>query len=116
MKNILITGINGFVGSSLAESELRKGNNIVGIVRDVNKKTQKDILDKCSIVVGDILDTELVDRVVADYEIDLIYHVAAMSIVKTASKNPLGCYKSNIIGTINILDAVRKINPKTANQ
>lgn len=112
MKNILITGINGFVGCSLAQMELNKENNVVGIVRDINKKTQKDILDKCSIITGDIVDGELVDRVVSDYEIDLIYHVAAMSIVKIASKNPLGCYKNNIMGTINILDAVRKINPK----
>tara|TARA_R110000796_G_scaffold222600_1_gene338795 strand:- start:124 stop:1062 length:939 start_codon:yes stop_codon:yes gene_type:complete len=112
MKNILITGINGFVGSSLAQMELNKGNNVIGIVRDINKKTQKDILNKCSIINGDIIDAELVDRVVSDYEIDLIYHIAAMAIVKIAKNNPIGCYKNNIMGTINILDAVRKINPK----
>ena len=43
MKNILITGINGFVGSSLAEKELESGNNVIGIVRDLNIKTRKDI-------------------------------------------------------------------------
>jgi CDP-glucose 4,6-dehydratase len=111
MKNILITGINGFVGSSLAEKELNSGNNVIGIIRDKNKKTQKDILDKCTIIYGDILDSELVERIISDYEIDLIYHIAAMSIVKIANKNPVSCYKSNIIGTINILDAIRKINP-----
>ena len=40
MKNILITGINGFVGSSIAEKELEAGNNVIGIVRDKNKKSQ----------------------------------------------------------------------------
>ena len=112
MKNILITGINGFVGSSIAKKELENGNNIIGIVRDINKKSQLDILNKCTIIYGDITDDELTDRVVSDYEVDLIYHLAAMSIVKIANKNPLNCYKSNIIGSINILESVRKINPK----
>ena len=111
MKNILITGINGFVGGSLAEKELNMGNNVIGIVRDINNKTQTDILDRCTVIRGDILDTDLVDRVVGDYEIDIIYHLAALSIVRIA-KNPLNCYKSNILGTVNVLEAVRKINPK----
>ena len=110
MKNILITGINGFVGSSLASKELEMGNNVIGIVRDINNKTQKDVLDKCTVIRGDILDGELVDRVVSDYEIDTIYHLAALSIVKIADKNPYSCYRSNIMGTVNILESVRKIN------
>jgi CDP-glucose 4,6-dehydratase len=110
MKNILITGINGFVGSSLAAKELEMGNNVIGIVRDINNKTQKDVLDKCTVIRGDILDGELMDRVVSDYEIDTIYHLAALSIVKIADKNPYSCYRSNIMGTVNILESVRKIN------
>ena len=111
-KNILITGINGFVGSSIAEREINNGNNVIGIVRDINKKSQLDILNKCTIIYGDITDDFLIDRIIAEYEIDLIYHLAAMSIVKIANKNPTNCYKSNILGTINILEGVRKINPK----
>jgi CDP-glucose 4,6-dehydratase len=110
-KNILITGINGFVGSSIAEREINNGNNVIGIVRDINKKSQLDILNKCTIIYGDITDGVLIDRIIAEYEINLIYHLAAMSIVKIANKNPINCYKSNIIGTINILEGVRKINP-----
>ena len=111
VKNKLITGINGFVGSSVAEREINNGNNVIGIVRDINKKSQIDILNKCTIIYGDITDSELIDRIIAEYEIDLIYHLAAMSIVKIANKNPINCYKSNIMGTINILEGVRKINP-----
>jgi len=112
MKNILITGINGFVGSSLAEKELESGNNVIGIVRDLNIKTQKDILDKCTIIRGDIEDINILERIVSDYEIDLIYHLAALSIVRIADKNPLNCYRSNIMGTINILEAVRRVKPE----
>lgn len=112
MKNILITGINGFVGSSLAEKEIERGNNVIGIVRDINRKSQLDILDKCTIIYGDILNSDLIDRVISDYEIDLVYHMAALSIVKIANDNPLNCYKSNILGTVNLLEAVRRINPE----
>jgi CDP-glucose 4,6-dehydratase len=110
-KNVLITGINGFVGSSVAEREIINGNNVIGIVRDINKKSQLDILNKCTIIYGDINDAFLIERIIAEYEINLVYHLAAMSIVKIANKNPINCYKSNIIGTINILEGVRKINP-----
>jgi CDP-glucose 4,6-dehydratase len=109
-KNILITGINGFVGSSIAKREIDNGNNVIGIVRDINKKSHLDILNKCTIIYGDILDSDLMDRVITDYEINLVYHLAAMSIVKIASKNPINCYKSNILGTINILEAIKKSN------
>jgi|TARA_B100001564_G_C20623171_1_gene663365 CDP-glucose 4,6-dehydratase len=112
MKNILITGINGFVGSSLAEKEVESGNNVIGIVRDVNIKTHKDILDRCTVIRGDIEDIDLLERVVSDYEIDLIYHLAALSIVRIADKNPLNCYRSNIMGTINLLESVRRIKPE----
>lgn len=108
--NIFITGINGFVGSNLAEYELKRGNNVIGIVRDINKKSRPYILDKCTIIRGDILDLNLLKRILADYEIDTVYHIAASSIVKIANKNPLDCYTSNIFGTINILEAVRLIN------
>jgi len=112
MKNILITGINGFVGSSLAEKEVESGNNVIGIVRDINIKTHKDILDRCTVIRGDIEDIDLLERVVSDYEIDLIYHLAALSIVRIADKNPLNCYRSNIMGTINLLESVRRIKPE----
>lgn len=111
-KKILISGLNGFCGSNLALHELKRGNTVIGIVRDKNAKTRPEIQEKCTIIRGDICDFDLVKRVISDYEIDLIYHVAAQSIVKIANKNPMNCYHSNILGTINIMEAVRQVNPK----
>lgn len=108
-KNILISGINGFVGSNLALNELKHGNKVIGIVRDLNDKSQRDILDRCTIIRGDISNQNLIKRILSDYEIDLVYHVAASSIVRIANKNPYDCYLSNVVGTINVLEAVRSI-------
>ena len=110
--NVLITGINGFKGSNLALHELKQGNAVIGIVRDKNAKTRSEIQSQCTIINGDICDFDLVNRVISDYEIDLIYHVAAQSIVRIANKNPMNCYHSNILGTINIMEAVRQVNIK----
>lgn len=109
-KNVLITGIQGFVGSNLAIQELSKGNHVIGIVRDVNHKTRPDVLDRCSIVRGDVTDPSLVDHAVGYYEVDKVYHLAANAIVKVGMSDPVSNYNINVMGTVNILDAVRRIN------
>jgi len=108
--NILLTGINGFVGSSLAVHLHEAKHQVVGLVRDINHKTKKEYLSNCTIIRGDILNIELIKRIIADYEIGTIYHLAAQSIVKIAHANPVNTYASNITGTINILEAVRQVN------
>jgi len=110
-KNIFITGINGFVGASLAQYELIKGNNVYGLIREYNKKSRHDILDRCTIIMGDILNSALISRILTDYEIDTVYHIAAQSIVRNAQANPTNCYASNIMGTVSVLEAVRLFRP-----
>jgi CDP-glucose 4,6-dehydratase len=111
MSNILITGINGFLGSSLA-THCKEGNHVIGLVRERNHKTKDNYLTGCTLVQGDIINLDLLKRIVNDYEVDLIYHLAAQSIVKLANTNPKDAYLSNVIGTVNVLEAVRQINPK----
>jgi CDP-glucose 4,6-dehydratase len=110
-KSILITGIQGFVGSNLALNEISKGNHVVGVVRDRNHKTRQDVLDRCSILSGDITDASLIDRAVGYYEIDTVFHLAANAIVKVGMSDPVSNYKTNIMGTVNVLDSVRRIAP-----
>jgi len=111
-KTCLITGINGFVGSSLALHQLSKGHHVVGIVRDDNHKTRDDVLAKCSITRGSIEDPSVVDHAVSYYEVDTVFHLAANSIVRIGTKDPVSNYRTNVMGTVHVLDAVRRINPK----
>lgn len=105
MKRTLITGTNGFLANRLIDFS---GDNVFGISRSDNHKATK----KVTTFYGDILDLEFLKRVIADNEIELIYHLAAQSIVRIANANPLYCFQDNIVGTANILEAVRQINPK----
>jgi CDP-glucose 4,6-dehydratase len=110
-KNVLITGIQGFVGSNLALHQLSKGNHVIGIVRDRNHKTRPDVLGKCSITTGSIDDINVVDHAMSYYEIDTVFHLAANSIVKVGVSDPVSNYRTNVMGTVHVLDSVRRINP-----
>lgn len=107
MKRTLITGINGFLANRLIDFS---GNNVFGISRSDNFKTGDK--ERCTILYGDILDFEFLKRIISDYEIELIYHCAAQSIVRIANIHPRYCFEDNIMGTVNILEAVRQINTK----
>lgn len=111
MSNVLITGIQGFVGSNLALDQLSRGNHVVGILRDENHKGREDILSKCSIVKGSIEDISVVEHAVSYYEVDVVFHLAANSIVKIGVRDPVGTYMSNVMGTVNVLDVVRRMAP-----
>lgn len=112
MKNVLITGINGFVGSALAIDQLARGNRVHGIVRDTNHKTREDVLSRCTVVRGDIRDQRMIDDTVSKYDIDTVFHLAANSIVQHGVKDPVNNYEVNVMGTVKVLDSVRRINPE----
>lgn len=111
-KNILITGIGGFVGSHLVNYLKQRGdNNIVGIIRDqIPSMWLDEALDNVVLVQGDIRNFGLLKRVIGHYSIDQIYHFAASAQVKEAWKDPIGVFQTNVIGTVNLLEAVRKID------
>jgi len=110
--NIFITGINGFVGSTAAEHFLNEGAHVIGLVKDRNKKSRPDILDRCSIVCGDICDKDVLDYVLSKYEVDYVLHLAAQPIVRICNNDPYMAYQTNIMGTVNLLESCRtKIAP-----
>ncbi len=116
--NVLITGINGFIGSHLAVY-LKEDHHVVGLVREFNHKTKHNYFKSawankpdCTLIQGNVMNLELLKRIINDYEIDTVFHLAAQSIVKLANTNPKDAYLSNVIGTVNVLEAVRQINPK----
>lgn len=111
MSNVLITGISGFVGGHLAKHLKRLNqDNIIGIIRDQIPSVWLDeVLDDVVLVQGDIRNYDMVSRTINHYDIDQIYHIAAFANVKQAHKFPIHVYESNIMGTVNVLEAVRKV-------
>ena len=109
MSNVVIFGINGFIGSAAADHFLNKGHHVIGLVRDLNNKSRPDILDRCSIIRGDVLDKELVRAIISKYEADYILHLACQPIVRICDNDPYTAYMTNVVGTLNVLEAVRTV-------
>lgn len=105
MKRTLITGTNGFLANRLID--FCQGQ-VFGISRSDNHKAEK----KVTTFYGDMLDLDFLKRIISENEPDVIYHLAAQSIVRIANSNPDYCFRDNVMGTVNLLEAVRQINPK----
>lgn len=110
MSNVLITGINGFIGVNLASYLLDRGYMVVGLGSDRHKYFAK----AHHIVYGDIRDQHLLSKILADYEIDKVFHLAAQSIVKTCASDPYSTYQINIMGTVSLLEACRLSSKKVS--
>ena len=113
MKNVLVTGANGFVGAALCTRLLQEGKSVVGLIRDRNYKSRRDVLDRISVVYGDLRDYEAVRYAVSKYEIDTIFHLGAIAILKQATADPKTCFQTNIMGTANVLEAAREVGHVT---
>lgn len=115
MNKILITGITGFVGSHLAEYILSLNENyeIYGISR---WRSQKDnlvnIYNKINIIQADLLDMTSLINLFKQHEFKYIFHLAAQSHVGSSFKIPAQTLQTNIIGTFNLLEALRLVDSR----
>ena len=110
-KNIFITGATGFLGSWLTKYLLEENSNITALVRDwvpKSKLLSDDSINRINIVRGNIEDYLLLERIVNEYEINTVFHIAAQTIVGIANNNPISTFETNIKGTWNILEACRR--------
>jgi GDP-mannose 4,6-dehydratase len=107
---VLITGITGFVGSHLAEYLLarREGHEVYGLCRWRSPRENiAAIYDKIRMVEADLNDMSGLVRHLTSIRPDVIFHLAAQSYVLTSFNTPLHTLSTNIIGTANLLEAVR---------
>ncbi|MCK4401787.1 GDP-mannose 4,6-dehydratase [bacterium] len=112
---ILITGITGFVGSHLADYALAKENvEVYGTIRWRSKTENiEHIKDKLHLIQCNLNDASSVNDLIVNIKPDKIFHLAAQSFVPTSWNSPAETLTSNIIGELNIFEAIRraKINP-----
>jgi GDP-4-dehydro-6-deoxy-D-mannose reductase len=109
--NVLITGITGFVGSHLAELILNMGNiEVHGVERWRSKTENVDhFKDKLHLHECDVRDASSVRQLIENIRPDRIFHLAAQSLVPTSWHAPAETLTTNIIGQLNIFEAVRHI-------
>ena len=111
-KNIFVTGCTGLLGSWLTKSLVEKGGNVVGLVRDLVPKSNlywTGFDAQINIVRGEVEDYFVLERTINEYEIDTVIHLAAQTIVTIANRSPSSTFKTNIMGTCNLLEACRRM-------
>jgi CDP-glucose 4,6-dehydratase len=105
--NILVTGAGGFIGQVLVNRlSLDSKNCIVGLAFDQHTDKVESV---DHLVYGDIRDISLMQRIIGDYEINTVYHLAAQSIVRACARNPVSAYEINVMGTVSLLEACRAV-------
>jgi UDP-glucose 4-epimerase len=112
MAQYLITGIGGFIGSSLARALLARGEQVHGIdnFSTGNRQNIAEILDRIDFRETDILDLEAMHKACAG--MDFVLHQAAIPSVPKSVLDPLGSNRTNIDGTVNLLVAARDAKVK----
>ena len=114
-KTVLVTGHTGFKGSWLSIWLTMLGANVVGYALEPYSKKSNycaSHLDKhlFADIKGDIRDSETLEKTIEKYKPEIIFHLAAQALVKTAYDIPKYTYETNVMGSLNILEAARKFN------
>ncbi|HMO50425.1 MAG TPA: CDP-glucose 4,6-dehydratase [Kiritimatiellia bacterium] len=113
-KKVLVTGNTGFKGSWLITWLHHLGAEVYGLAlppeNDQWLFEQAGLKDICHHTDGDIRDLALVRNVIAAVKPDIVLHLAAQAIVRASYKDPVGTAATNIMGTVNVLEAIRNVD------
>jgi CDP-glucose 4,6-dehydratase len=107
----LVTGPTGLLGGWLVRRLIDAGADVVCLVRDwvpQSEFVRARLIDRVKVVNGDVRSQSLTERVLGEYEIDTVVHLAAQTIVGIANRNPVSTFKTNIGGTCALLEACRR--------
>ncbi len=108
---VLVTGATGLVGGWLTRRLLDAGADVVAVVRDwvpQSELVRTRTIERVNVARGDVRDRDFLERVIGEYEIQTVIHLAAQTIVGIANRNPVSTFESNIQGTWNLLEACRR--------
>src|SRR2546427_1729110 len=106
-----VTGGTGLVGSWLVKRLVDAEADVVCLVRDWVPQSEligSKTIEKVKTVRGDLRDQRLLERVLGEYEIDTVLHLAAQTIVPIANRNPVSTFETNVAGTWALLEAARR--------
>jgi CDP-glucose 4,6-dehydratase len=109
---VLVTGAQGFVGSWLAERLLDEGARVVTLLHDVEPEARFNsdgIGERCIQVRAELTEYEALTRVLNEYDIHTVFHLAAKAVVGMANRSPLATFDTNIRGTWTLLEACRAV-------
>lgn len=108
---VFVTGGTGLVGGWLVRRLVEQGADVICLVRDWVPQAellQPDLSKRTRVVRGMVEDQALMERILGEYEIDTVIHLAAQTIVTIANRNPISTFEANIAGTWSLLEACRR--------
>ena len=112
-KKVFLTGHTGFKGSWLAEWLLLLGAEVYGYALEPSSSTslfcQLGLASRMHHHVADIRDQPLLEKSLLAFQPDFVFHLAAQPLVRYSYANPLETYETNVMGTIHLLEALRKL-------
>lgn len=116
---VLITGVTGFIGSSLAARLDERGARVVGFARyegggEESSLHRLGLKKRIKLIYGELENYSLIRKIVNQYDFGAVYHLAAQAIVGKANQDPLLTFKTNIEGTWNLLESCREKNSAQA--
>lgn len=111
-KKVLLTGHTGFKGSWLSRMLVLAGAEVTGYALEPPTNPELfsllELEKEMDSVIGDVRDGEKLTSVMKEVRPELVFHLAAQPIVRESYKDPVGTYATNVMGTVNILEAVRQ--------
>ena len=113
-KTVLVTGHTGFKGSWLVFWLNKMGARVIGYSLDApTTPNHIELLDLDIVsIIGDIKDLEKLNKTFKKYNPDIVFHLAAQSLVRPSYKNPIETYEANVMGTLKVLEACRTNSAK----
>lgn len=110
-KTVLVTGHTGFKGSWMCKVLLLHGANVIGYATEAPTNPSlfevANISEKMTSVIGDIRDLKCLNETMQKYQPEIVIHMAAQPIVRESYENPVYTYETNVMGAVNICEAVR---------
>jgi CDP-glucose 4,6-dehydratase len=106
-----VTGATGLLGGWLVRRLLELGADVVCLVRDwvpQSELVRSRLIEQVKVVRGDVRNQALLERILGEYEIDTVFHLAAQTIVGIANRNPISTFETNIQGTWVLLESCRR--------
>jgi CDP-glucose 4,6-dehydratase len=110
-RRVFVTGASGLVGSSTVALLKQAGADVVILQRDRTPESElvrSGLIDRVITVQGDLADQLALERILGEYEVRTVLHLAAQAIVGVANRNPVSTFESNVRGTWNLLEACRR--------
>jgi CDP-glucose 4,6-dehydratase len=112
-RSVFVTGGYGLLGSWLVHKLLNQGADVTILRRDITNRSALVLSGdeaRCSVVTGDLCEPGLLDRAIGEYECEVVFHLAAQTIVPVANRSPIGTFETNIKGTWLLLEACRNLS------